>query len=160
MIFDETVFIGVTWTVDPGKRLFDRRPKFPHRLQIPARLRILSGEQDEQRRSIDAAIVTAKGNLPETRHLTGPRLVQDLSGLSVRGRIEFGRLHGSQSLQDGDRNSAIEPQALKGGDKPVATEGRRIPGNAGVRVEPLRRFSEQHGKVDGRAPEHLVEAMV
>src|SRR5262249_58560386 len=63
VVFDEPVLIGIAGAVDPGERPLDTGPQLFERLDIAACLGVLTGQQNEQRRCIDAAIVQAERNL-------------------------------------------------------------------------------------------------
>ena len=120
----------------------------------------MSGQQHEQRRRIDAAVILSERNLAQRGHFAAAHLVQDLAGFGVGERIEFLGLEISEPLQHALGDARIEPQHLQRRDQPVAAERGRIPGNAGVGVSALRRLGHEHVEVGHRLAQHLVEDVV
>ena len=138
LIFDKTVAVGIAGAVDPAQRRFDRRPQFGKRLVVAGALDIEPGQQHEQRRRIDAAVILRERHLAQRRHLAAAHLVQDLSGLGVGERIDgFGLIEG-EPLQHAARNARIDPQHLQRCDEAVAAERGRIPGNPCIGIAALR----------------------
>ncbi len=125
--------------------------------EIAAALQIGAGQHDEERRGIDAAVITAERHFAQLGHFAVTHLVQDLAGLGVGGGIEGGRLVGGKMQQDAARQRRIEPQRFQRRDQRVAAEGGAEPGDAGIGVGPFRRLGDQHGEVGDRAPRRLVE---
>jgi len=56
-VFDKTVAVRIAGTVDPAERRLDRRPELGGGLEIAGAFGIQSGEEHEQRRRIDAAVI-------------------------------------------------------------------------------------------------------
>ena len=88
LIFDKAVAIGIAGAVDPAQRRLDRGPQLAQRLLVAGALEIEAGQQHEQRRRIDAAVILRERHLAQRRHLAAAHLVQDLAGLGVGERID------------------------------------------------------------------------
>src|SRR6516164_3215212 len=80
-ILHEAVAIRVAIGVAPGERGFDIWPERRDGLDISGSLEIHSGQHDEKRCRVDAAVILAEGHLIEHRHFALPALVQDLARL-------------------------------------------------------------------------------
>ena len=160
VIFDEIVAVGVGRPIDPAERRLDRRPQFLQRGEVAGAVEIKSRERDEQRRCVDAAVVALERDLAQRRHLAAAHLVHDLAGLRVVRRVDDGGLGRGKPAQHAARHARIEPQHFDRGDDAVAAERRRIPGDAGVGIRPLRRLGYQHVKIGHRAAQHFVEHVV
>ena len=160
LIFDEAVTVGIARTIDPAQPGLDRRPQLGQRFLVAGALDIEAGEQHEQRRRIDAAVILRERHLAQRGHFAAAHLMQDLSGLRVGERIDALGLIEGQPLEHAARDPRIDPQHLQRGDQSVAAERRRVPGNAGIGISPLRRIGHQHVEVGHRLAQHLVENVV
>src|SRR6202042_2509297 len=60
MIFDEAVAVAVAVMIDPGERCLGVRPQRAHRLKIAGAPKILSEQQQEEGRGVDAPVVAAE----------------------------------------------------------------------------------------------------
>ena len=129
-VLDESVPVGIAWPVDPAQRRFDRRPQFGERLVVAGAFDIETGQQHEQRRRIDAAVILRKRHLAQRRHLAAAHFVQDFSRLGVGERIDRLRLIECEPPQHAARDPRVDPQHLQRGNESVAAKCRRIPGNA------------------------------
>ena len=138
-VLDESVPVGIAWPVDPAQRGLDRRPQLGERLFVAGAFDVEAGQQHEQRRRIDAAVILRERHLAQRRHLAAAHFMQDLSRFGVGERIECLGLIECQSLQHAARDPRIDPQHLHRGNDSVATECRRIPGNARIGISSLRR---------------------
>ena len=79
-----------------------------HGGEVAGAVEIGAGEDDEERRRVDAAVVAAEGDLVQLGHLAEAHLVQDLARLGVGGRVDAGGLGGGELAQHaaGDRGSS------------------------------------------------------
>src|SRR6202040_1554753 len=122
MIFDETVAVAVAEMVDPGKRCLGVRPQGAHRLEVTGSPEILTEQQQEQGRRVDAPIVAAEWNLTQVGHFSMAHLVQNLSGLSLAFRPRRDSLRGGKKSEHPPRDGGIEPQSHQRRDDSVAAE--------------------------------------
>jgi hypothetical protein len=146
-VFKEAVAVRVARAVDPAKRCLDRRPQFGDGIHIAGALRVEPRKQDEQRRGVDAAVIEAKGDLAQRRHLAAAHLVQDLSRLRIGKRIRGLGLVGGEAPQHATGNVRAPPEHLQRRDQTVTAEGRREPRDASVGIAALRRIRHEHGEV-------------
>ena len=160
LVFDEAVAVEVAGAVHPAQSRLDRRPQFLDRFIIAGALRIEPGEQDEERRGIDAAVIEAERHLAQRRHLAAAHLVQDFPRLRVGERIGGLGLIGGEPAQHAARDVRAPPQHLQRRDQAVAAERRREPRDAGIGIAALRRIRHQHRQIGRRAAQHFVEAVV
>ena len=86
--------------------------------------------------------------------------MQDFARLRVRCGIVGLGLIGGEPPQHALRDARIEPQHLQRGDQPIAAEGGRVPGDAGVGIASLRRAGHEHVEIGHRAAQHLIEEVV
>ena len=115
------------------------------------------GEDDEERRRVDRAVVTPEGHFAQAGELTLAHLVQDLPRLHVgRPVLALGLVRGEEA-QHPARERGLDPQHLDRGEDAVAAEGGREPGHAGVGIGAVRRVGHEHRQVGDRALEHAVE---
>ena len=159
-VLDESVPVGIAWPVDPAQSCLDRRPQFGERLFVAGPFYIKAAQQHKQRRRINAAVILRERHLAQRRHLAAAHFMQDLSGFGVGERIECLGLIECQSLQHAARDPRIDPQHLHRGNDSVATECRRIPGNARIGISSLRRVRHQHIEVGHRLAQHLIEDVI
>jgi len=96
--------------VDPADGRFDVRPEAPHQIQIHSSLRVFTGKQHKQRCRIDTAVITTEGHFVQAGHLAAARLMNDLSGLRVIGRIDGLCLKCGQSTENTLCNRWHAPQ--------------------------------------------------
>src|SRR5208337_2725676 len=66
-IFEKAVAIGVARAVDPMQRALDIRPDLTEEVLVAGALNIETGQKNEERRGIDAAVIKAERNLAERR---------------------------------------------------------------------------------------------
>src|SRR6516162_6712563 len=78
LIFHKAVMVAIAGYVDPAQRRFDRGPQFAQRLLVSGTLDIEPGQQHEQRRRIDTAVILRKRYLAQRSHLAAAHLMQDL----------------------------------------------------------------------------------
>jgi hypothetical protein len=149
LILDKTIAVGIARPVDPAQRRLDVRPQLRNRVTVAGALDIKSGQQHEQRRGIDAAVVHAERHFAQRRHLAAAHLVQNLPRLGVGQRIGGLGLKGCKPPQHAARDVGTPPQHLQRRDQAVAAERGRKPWNAGVRIRPLRRLRRQDGEIGG-----------
>ena len=149
----------------PGHRSNRAPPRIaghssPDGLDVAGAFQVKAGEQHEQRRRIDAAVIEAERHLAQRRHFAAAHLVQDFSRLGVGERIGgFGLIVG-EATQHAARDVRAPPQHLQSGDQAVAAEGGREPGNARIGITPLRRFGHQNLQIGGGAAQHLIEQLI
>ena len=82
LIFDETVLIRISGTVDPSQCRFDGGQRLDDGCEIAGAFRVKSGKEQQQR-EIDAAVVQSERHFAQRRHLAAAHLVQDLSRLGI-----------------------------------------------------------------------------
>jgi len=97
-------------------------------------------------------------DLAKPRELASPELVEDLPGLLFGEVVDLVALVAREKAERPARDVGIPPERLVRRDEPVATEGHRVPGDAGRRIRSARVELEQRPQVE-RAPgdETLVE---
>ena len=160
VIFEKAVAIGIAETPHPAERRLDMRPDPPDELEVAGPLVIARGQQHEERRGIDAAVIMRERDLAQGRHFAAARLMQDLAGLGIGRRVGRDRLMGGEIAQGAGGEPRVEPQAFQGGDQPVAPEDRAEPGNAGIGIGAFRRLGGQHVEIGPRALQPAVEALI
>src|SRR5262249_34227151 len=99
-VFDEAVAINVAIAIDPFQGEVDMGAQVIEKLHIAGVLEVASGEHEEERCTVDAAVVTAKRNFAEIGHFSAAGFVQDFAGLSFVLEINFGRLGRCQKLEN------------------------------------------------------------
>ena len=99
LVLDEAVAVAVAVAVDPAQGGLDVGPERLDERPVAGALVVGAGQQDEQRRGIDAAVVAAEGHLLQRRHLAVAGLVQDLARLGVLLGDHLRRLGGGQVRQ-------------------------------------------------------------
>src|SRR6202007_730223 len=132
LIFHETVAVLVPVTINPGNCLFNVGPQGTNELDIPAAFEVRTCQYDDRGSPLDAAVVTAEGDLSQSRHLSTPRLMNNLPRVGLRRRIMLVRLRGSKIFQDSTCNVWLQPQAFKLGDNSITAENRAEPRNTGI----------------------------
>ena len=110
-VFDEAVAVDVAVTVDPLERALDVGPDRLDQLSIAGALVVRAGEQDEQRRGVDAAVVAAERHFAEGGHFAAAHLVQNLAGLGVLLGERAGRLRGREKARARRGDGAGSPRA-------------------------------------------------
>src|SRR5215831_3609517 len=88
---------------------------------------IASGQHDEERRRVDAAIVTAERNFFEGRHLSFASFMQDFADLRILFGRSLLRLGGRQIGQHAACYRRIDPQKLECSDEAIASKGTAEP---------------------------------
>ena len=83
LVFDEAVAVPIAVAFDPVVSRLDMRPQLADGFDIACPLEIFSGEHDEERGRIDAAVVAAEWNFAQIGHLPVARFVQNFSRLRV-----------------------------------------------------------------------------
>ncbi len=159
-IFDETIAVAIAIAFDPFERRADMRPQLTDGLEVAGPLEIGSGEHNEERRCVDAAVVAPERHFSESRHLAMARLMQDFARLRVRDGIGVDGLHRGEALENASGDRRIEPQSFESRDDPVPPEYRAKPGNAGVRIRAFGEVRLQHIKIGDAAASRLIEDMV
>src|ERR1700686_225960 len=76
-VLNKSVAIDIPIVVHPLKSGLNIRPKVLDESLISRPLVVLASEHYEQRRGIDAAVVTCKWNLAQIRHLAVSQLVKN-----------------------------------------------------------------------------------
>src|SRR5438128_1290889 len=99
LVVDEAVVIRIAPGLDPFQRALEVWPQLLDERLVAGVTEVRTGQHDEQRRRVDAAVVMAEGNLAERRHLAAPGLVQDLPRLRVALGRDFGGLLGREIAQ-------------------------------------------------------------
>ena len=117
MIFDKTIAIRVTMGIHPIKCGLDMRPQLPHRFEIAGTLEVFASQQNEERSSVDTAVITCERHLAQLCHLAGAHLMQDFARLSIALGIELRGLGSGEKTQDTPRYRRIDPQCEQGGQK-------------------------------------------
>ena len=82
-VFDKAVAVLVAIIGDPGERALDVRPHFGDEIAIAGSFVIGAGQDDEQRRGIDAAVVFTERDFTQGGHLATAHFVQDLARLGI-----------------------------------------------------------------------------
>ncbi len=108
-VLDETVAITVSVFVDPAKRRLDVGPQLGDRVEVAGALKVHTGENDEQRRAVDGAVIKAERHLAQPRHFAVAGFVQDFSRLGVRLGPHLGGLVGGEELEHASGNARIDP---------------------------------------------------
>ena len=80
LVLHEAVAVPVAIAVDPVQGGLDMGPEGRDERTIAGTLIVDAGQQDKQRRGIDAALIAAKGYLLQRRHLAVAGLGQDFAG--------------------------------------------------------------------------------
>src|SRR5262249_14622252 len=87
-VLDEAIAIAVTIAVDPFQGAFDVRPDRRDERTVPGPFQIRTGQDDEKRRRIDAAVVTAERYFPEPGHFATASLMENLPRLGILLDVE------------------------------------------------------------------------
>src|SRR5713101_9846034 len=156
-IFYEAVAIGVAVMINPCESALDVRPNRLNECEVTRAPVVSAGKDDEKRRCVDATVIALERNLAQDGHLTRARLVKDLARLSVLLGVLHVRLRGSQVCQDAARETGIKPQALERSNNSVSSEFRAEPGNASIRIRPIRCFRPHHLKICEGAIQPIIE---
>jgi hypothetical protein len=160
MIFDKSVLVGIARPINPGQGGSYIWPQRSERFDVAGVLDVESGQQHEQWGRICGPIVERERHLTERGHFAAPHFVRDFSGLGVGQRVDLDGLIGGKPSENALGDARVAPQRLQRGNDPIAAECGGVPGNAGIRVWPLRRVGGQHGEVCHRAAQHLVENLI
>src|ERR1700686_2227439 len=136
-VLNKSVAIDIPIVVHPLKSGLNIRPKVLDESLISRPLVVLASEHYEQRRGIDATVVTCKRNLSQIRHLAMSQLVKNFPRFCFARLVNLGSLRFSQKFQNPLRDRRIDPQSLERGDDAVAAEHCAEPRNAGVWIVPL-----------------------
>src|SRR5690606_40091510 len=73
VVFNEAVAVAIAESVDPCEGCLDVRPQAADGGEVVRAVQIGAGEQDEERRRVDAAIISPERNLAEFGHLAEDR---------------------------------------------------------------------------------------
>ena len=160
VIFDEPVAVGIAVLLDPAQGRLDVRPQLLDERAIGRPLVVGAGQEHEERRGVDAAVVFAERHLAKSCHFAAPRFVQDFAGLGILLREHFGGLGRCQIREHPLRKLGAHPQTLERGDDAVAAEGRVEPRNAGIRIGSARQLGRQHVQVGHRPVDPGVDLAV
>src|SRR5579871_872811 len=159
-IFHESVVIGIALAVNPGECGEDLWPDAPDGFCIACPAVIEPGEQHEQRRRVNAAVILAERYFAGARHFSLAHFMEDLAGLRIARRIVRPGLGSGKKIENAASETRIDPEELERGDDPVAAEWSREPRYAGVRVRTVLRFGRQHVKIgDGPAQDFIEESI-
>ena len=93
-----------------------------------------SGQHNEQRRRVDAAVVATERNLVECRHFSFACFMQNFPDLCILLRDNLPRLGRRQISQHTPGDARIDPQKLECGDEAIAPERGTEPWDTGVWV--------------------------
>src|SRR3954465_10319579 len=98
------------------------------------------------------------GHLAEARELAAAKLVEDLPRLLLGEVVDLVTLIAREQTEGPAGDVRIPAERLVRRDQAVATEGHRVPGDAGGRIRATRVELEERSKIEG-APrdEALVE---
>ena len=135
------------------------RPEPPEKCAIARSIEVRAGEDDEQRRRVDAAVIAAERHFAEAGHFTGARLVQDLARLRVLLRAHGIGLGRGEIGEHAAGDIGTDPKGLQSGNNSVAAEGRAEPWDACIRIVAVRRARREHSQVGRRPPHPLIEAL-
>ena len=158
-VLDEAVAVGIAPAIHPLEGALDVRPELAREREISRPFEVRAGENDEERRGVDAPVVPAEGNLAEVGHLAAPRFVEHLARLGVAKRVGRPRLMRRQEAQHAAGRRRIEPQKLQGGEDAVPPEGRAEPRHAGERVDSPGRARHHHSEIGGGSAKPGVESL-
>jgi hypothetical protein len=122
LVLDEPVPVAVPVPVDPGESGLNVRPDGPGERLVGGPLIVGSCQQDKQWGGVDAAVVPAERHLPEHCHLAIACLMQNLARLGILRGDHLAGLSGCQVSEHPAGQVRPEPEALQGGDDPVAAE--------------------------------------
>jgi hypothetical protein len=86
--------------------------------------------------------------------------VQHFAWLGVLRGILCVRLRGREIREDTARETGIKRHALKRGNNSVSSEFRAEPGNASVRIRPIRGFCPHHLEIGDGAIQPIIELFV
>ena len=157
LIVDQAVAVAVAVVAHPVGGGDQVRPQPADQGVVAGAADVGAGQGDEQAGGVDPAVVEAERHLAQCAHLAAARLVHDLAGLAVLEGAGLGRLAHGQIGQDPFGQRRVEPQHLPGRDDAVASERRREPGRARVRVRARRQIGGQQGDVGARLVQPVVE---
>src|SRR5664280_3329658 len=146
-VLQETVAITVAAAIHPCERGPHVRPELLCKRTISGALVIGAGEDDEERRRIDAPVIAAEGNLAERGNLSLPRFVQDPARLRLLSRDDFHRLRGGEVGEDAFRQCRAHPEAFERRQDPVPAERRVEPRHARVGVRAGGQVRREHVEV-------------
>ena len=82
-VFDEAVAIQVAITIDPGERALDIWPDSFHERPVASARVVCTGQHNEKRRRIDAAVIALERNLAQGGHFILAHFVQHLARLRI-----------------------------------------------------------------------------
>src|ERR1700677_251866 len=108
-IFDKAIPIAVPKFVDPFKSAENMWPQAPDEVAVGGALVIGVRQNNEERRSIDATVVSAKRNFSQRRHFSAAHLMENFPWLGLNCRVHFIRLSSRQAFQHPSRQGRIQP---------------------------------------------------
>src|SRR5918997_5274663 len=109
--------------------------ELPHEVIVGGPAPHLVEKNEEERGSIDGAVVGGVRDLAERRQLAATEFVENLPGLCVPEVIPPSRLVTCQRSQDVPRRLLVQEDGLEGGDKRVAPKECHVPRGARRRHE-------------------------
>src|SRR5262245_39937150 len=130
----EPIAIEIPRAINPLQGKHNIRPNLRDKGLIARPFVIGSGQHNEQRRRIDAAVVAAVRNLVEGRHLSIACFIQNFANLCILLRENLPRLGRRQIGQNTLGDAWVDPQKFNGGDETIASERGAEPWDTGVRV--------------------------
>ena len=133
-VLHKAIAIEISRTINPLQRTLDIRPDLCDEGLIARPFVIGSGQHNEQRRRVDAAVVAAERNLIEGRHFSLACLMQNFANLGILLREHLPRLGRRQIGQHTPGDAWIDPQKFECGDEAVAAERGAEPWDPGVGV--------------------------
>ncbi len=146
--------------IDPVQCPLNMRPQRFDKAEVAAPLVVGPGQQDEQRRGIDATIVFPEWDFPQRRHLTLSRFMQNFADLCILLRTFLRRLRRGQIPENPSRRSRIHPEHLQRRNDPVSAERDAEPGNSGIGIRSVRRLRDQHVEIGDGPVQPVVELLV
>src|SRR5215207_8791447 len=120
---------------EPAQSATSRGLELPREVIVGGPAPHLVEKNEEERGSIDGAVVGGVRDLAKRRQLAATEFVENLPGLCVSEVVPPGRLVTCQRSQDVPRRLLVQEHGLKGGDKPVPPEECHVPRGARRRHE-------------------------
>ena len=136
-VVDEAVPVGVAGSGDPVDGAADgRRQALERRLVDRPPPPRLGGQADEERGGVDGAVVAAPGR-ERAAAAVPAQLVEDPTGLLLRGRVVLAALEVGEAGQHPSGEGAVEGQGHPRGQQRVASEERHEPRRTGSHDRPF-----------------------
>src|SRR5262249_41226471 len=133
-VFDKPVAVGIAKLVDPAQRGANVGPDFADEGKVARALVVSACEQDEQRRAINRAVVSAERHLFQCGHLALSHFMKDLARFGVLLLVHLSGLLLREKGEDPARKVRPEPETLESRDQAVAAERSIEPRHARIRI--------------------------